>query len=218
MKKILPFLLFFTTVFHAQNDSIVVDNKYLEDQIYVGFVYQTLLGLPDEITQTGFSYGVGFGFIKDLPINKLRDKALGFGLGYNYNTHYFNFTESDSNADVNESVTKSNRVGIHNIELPVEFRFRTSTPTKYKFWRIYPGFKFSYGFSVNTNLKQSEDFDVKEIIKVNKFQYGITLSAGYNKWNLFAYYGLSELYNKQEHIPIDISPNELKLGLIFYML
>ncbi len=218
MKKVLFILLFFTSYLHSQNDTIHADDNYLEDQIYVSFVYQTLLSLPDEISQTGFSYGVGIGFIKDFPLNKPRNKGLGFGLGYNYNTHYFNFTEFNTPKEDDKSVIESNRVGMHTVELPIEFRFRTSTPTDYKFWRFYPGFKISYAFSINTNLKQSEDFDVEEIIEVNKLQYGLSLSTGYNQWNFYAYYGLSDLYNEKEDVHLDISPNELKLGLIFYIL
>ena len=41
----------------------------------------------------------------------------------------------------------SNTFFSHNLEVPFEFRWRTSTANKYQFWRIYTGVKFLYNFS-----------------------------------------------------------------------
>ena len=48
----------------------------------------------------------------------------------------------------------------------------------------------------NTSFGKTEDFDVSEIIEINDFIYGLTFSAGYNKWNLHLYYGLNNLFNE----------------------
>ncbi|RLD83903.1 MAG: PorT family protein, partial [Bacteroidetes bacterium] len=113
---------------------------------------------------------------------------------------------------------KSNKIGMHNVEVPIELRFRTSTPEKYKFWRVYPGFKFSYAFVENTRLKQREDFDVEEIIAINRFQYGPTFSVGYNKWNMHVYYGLSEIFSNAKNNSYTIGIHDFRIGLIFYIL
>ena len=107
---------------------------------------------------------------------------------------------------------------MHTIEFPVELRFRTSTSTKYKFWRIYPGIKFAYVFSLNTNLKQREDFLVEDVVEIDKFLYGLTLSAGYNKWNIHVYYGLNSLFSESKNNSYEIDIHEIRLGLIFYIL
>ena len=200
----------------AQNDDILIDEHYLEDQLYVSLSYQQLMNLPDEISQTGFSYSLSFGFIRDLPLNAERNRGLALGLGYNLNVHYFNV--DDIGLEEDESTVKNNKVALSMIELPIEFRFRNSSPVRYKFWRFYPGIKLSYSFYDSNNIKQSEDFDVSEVIQINDFQYGVSLSAGYNNWNFYTYYGISTLFNESKSYPNDIEANEIKLGIIFYLL
>ena len=78
MPKIAIFFLFISSLVLAQNDSIIVDDKYLEDQFYANFTYIGLLNTPPQISKTGFSYGIGLGFIKDLPVNESRN--FGFGV------------------------------------------------------------------------------------------------------------------------------------------
>jgi hypothetical protein len=219
MKNFVILFFFLSGVAYAQSDSTFVDTKYLEDQLYVNVTYIKMLSMPKPISQTGFSYGLGLGFIKDLPVNTKRTIGFGMGLGYALNSLYFSVKESTPESSVNESIElSSNKVTMHNVEVPVEFRFRTSTPKKYKFWRVYPGFKFSYIFATNNRFKQREGFDVKDVIDINKFQYGPTLSVGYNKWNLCVYYSLSEVFSNTENNPYSIGIHELRLGLIFYIL
>jgi hypothetical protein len=217
MRRLVLLLFFLSGIAYAQTDSTFVDTKYLEDQIYVNVAYIKLLNMPEPINQTGFSYGIGLGFIKDLPLNTKRNIGFGIGLGYAFNSIYFNIKETSPELSENIEL-KSNKVGMHNVEVPVEFRFRTSNPEKYKFWRVYPGFKFSYAFAVNTRLKQREGFDVEDIIKINKFQYGPTLSVGYNKWNLYVYYGMNEVFSNKISTSYSIGIHDLRLGLIFYIL
>ena len=87
MRKIAIIFLFFSSILFAQNDSTFVDNKYLEDQLYVNLTYIRLLNTPDQISQNGFSFGLGLGVIKDLPLNKRRNLGLGIGLAYEFNTY-----------------------------------------------------------------------------------------------------------------------------------
>jgi Outer membrane protein beta-barrel domain len=219
MRKIAILFLFFTSYLIAQNDNTFVDNKYLEDQLYINLTYIKLLELPNQISQTGLSFGLGLGFIKDLPVNKQRNIGFGIGLGYGLNNYYFNVKEdviTPENPD--SSVLKSNKIVLHTVEMPIEFRIRTSTAQRYNFWRIYPGFKMAYVFSTKTNLKQREDFDVSDVIDFNKFIYGITLSTGYDKWNFHVYYGLNELFTNSINNPNNFVIQDLRLGLIFYIL
>jgi len=219
MRSLIVLFFLLTGIIHAQSDSTFVDTKYLEDQLYVNVTYVKMLSMPDPISQTGFSYGFGLGFVKDLVVNKRRNIGFGLGLGYALNSLYFSVKESVSESLENETlILRSNKVTLHNVEVPVEMRFRTSTPEKYKFWRVYPGFKLSYIFATNTRLGQREGFDVKNVIEINKFQYGPTLSIGYNKWNFYMYYGLSEVFSNTKNNPYEIGIHDLRLGLIFYIL
>jgi hypothetical protein len=218
MRKITFFLLFSFTLLHAQNEITFEDDSYLEDQIYFSLTYIKLTELPAPFSQTGFSYGLGFGGIRDLPLNKRRNFGLGVGLGYSVNINYFNVKEAIPLQPQNTSNTlKSNKVTTHSLEMPFELRFRTSTSQKYKFWRLYPGFKMGYIFATNSNLKQREDFQVDDIIEISKFNYGLTFSAGYNKWNFHLYYGLNDLFTEAENNSYTIGIQDLRLGLIFYI-
>ncbi len=217
MRKIAVLFLLFSGFLHAQNDSTFVDDKYLEDQIYFNLTYIQMLNLPDRIAQSGFSFGLGGGFIKDFPLNKRRNIGIGAGLGYGLNNYYFNVQLDVVTPSDEDLPPKNNKVIMHTIELPLELRFRGSTASKYKFWRVYPGVKIAYAFARNTDFGKSADFDVKDIIEVNKLLYGLTLSTGYNKWNLHVYYGLNDLFNETPNNNYDINISDLRIGLIFYI-
>ena len=217
MRKIAVLFFLFSGFLHAQNDSTFVDDKYLEDQLYFNLTYIHMLNLPDRISQSGFSFGLGGGFIKDFPLNKTRNIGLGVGLGYGLNNYYFN-VRLDVATPTNEDITEANnKIIMHTVELPLELRFRGSTASKYKFWRLYPGIKISYAFAKNTDFGKSADFYVKDIIEVNEFLYGLTFSAGYNKWNLHVYYGLNDLFNATQNNDYDINIRDLRVGLVFYI-
>ncbi len=217
MRKIALIFLLFSGLIHAQKDSTFVDNKYLEDQLYFNLTYIHMLNLPDRISQSGFSFGLAGGFIKDLPLNENRNVGLGAGIGYGFNNYYFNVELDAVDPSETDVIVKNNKIILHTLEVPIEFRFRSSTPTKYKFWRFYPGFKIAYVFANNTSFGRSADFDVSDIISINDFIYGLTFSAGYNKWNLHLYYGLNDLFNETEVNDYKINISDFRIGLIFYI-
>lgn len=216
MRKIAVLFFLFSGFLQAQNDSTFVDDKYLEDQIYFNLTYIQMLNLPDRISQSGFSFGLGGGFIKDFPINERRNIGLGAGLGYGLNNYFFN-VKLDEAVPNDDSGAVNNKIILHTVELPIELRFRGSTASKYKFWRFYPGIKIAYTFAKNTSFGKSADFNVKDFIKVNELLYGLTFSAGYNKWNLHLYYGLNDLFNETQNNDVDINISDLRVGLIFYI-
>ncbi|MCP4882478.1 MAG: PorT family protein [Flavobacteriales bacterium] len=217
MRKIAVLIFLFSSFLHAQNDSTFVDDKYLEDQLYFNLTYIHLLNLPDRISQSGFSFGLGVGFIKDFPLNEKRNIGLGAGLGYGFNNYFFNVKIDEEIPIEGVKIDLNNKIILHTVELPIELRFRGSTATKYKFWRFYPGFKIAYAFGRRTSFGKSEDLNVKDIIEVNELLYGLTFSAGYNKWNFYLYYGLNDLFNTTPVNDFDINISDLRAGLIFYI-
>ena len=78
--KILRILLFlFLAVSTMAQDSIQkadVDNLYREDQIYAGITYNLLTDVPSNVNLKGFSGGIYFGFLRDMPINDERNFAV----------------------------------------------------------------------------------------------------------------------------------------------
>lgn len=213
--------------FTQEIENKAADSLYKEDQFYAGITYNMLGSTPSGLSQSGFSTGFHLGFIKDMPINKNRDVAIGVGLGYSSNSFNHNlFVNKNilgnfeySILDDNNSYSK-NKFSMHLVELPIEFRWRTSTPTSYEFWRIYMGFKLGYVFA-NTTKYVSDLRTIKynNLAGFNDFQYGLTISAGYNTWNVYLYYALNPIFT--EDVIIDgnkTSINAVKVGLIFYIL
>lgn len=214
----------------SQNEEVVtleVDNNYKEDQFYFGVTYN-LLGLrPEDVKQSGFSTGFHLGFIKDMPINAARNKAIGLGIGLSANSYNQNLLIQKDDAgfvsysviDDSDTFTR-NRFSTNFIEVPLEFRWRTSTATNYEFWRIYAGFKFSYMLSHAAKYDGDlGSFKYNDISDFNKLEYGLTLSAGYNTWNLHLYYALSPVFSndaKLDGVSMDI--HAIKVGLMFYIL
>jgi hypothetical protein len=223
MKNLLPLVtLLFAILGYTQsnNDSI---SKYLEDQLYVAVHYNNFLNNPKEFATYGFSNGFSFGFIKDIPLNIKRNKGIGVGLGYAANSYKNNlkFTEVNNNLliAVNSDGFITNKLVTNSIELPVEFRWRTSNPVKFKFWRIYTGFKISYLLKSNYSYAdETISYDIKNSDNVNKWNYGLTLSAGYSTFNVYTYYGLKPIFKDFIINNENFSPRELKIGLIFYIL
>lgn len=231
MKKPLIFLIFtffVTAVFSQEITSKVVDSLYKEDQFYIGTTYNVLSNIPDNLAQNSFSLGFHLGFIKDMPINKRRNKSIGIGLGYSTNSYIQNMLIQQDNSgnfsyNIIDTETVSftkNKFSEHVLELPIEYRWRTSTKKSYKFWRIYTGVKLGYVLANRSKFKGSlGELKYNNIEDFNTFQYGFTLSVGYNTWNVFVYYGLNPIFSDTAQLNgenLDI--NAIKVGLMFYVL
>lgn len=202
-----------------------IDSLYREDQFYFSFTINTLRNKPDGLTENKFSSGFSTGFLRDFPINEKRTFAIAPGLGFTFNNFNQNLAITESNGipvyTIIDSDTefRKNRFSQFLVDVPIEFRWRTSTFESHKFWRIYGGLKLSYliydksvyedelGKIVVTNNK---DFD--------KFQYGTYISAGYNTINVYAYYGLNSLFKSAKTSTESVDMNSLNIGIVFYIL
>lgn len=203
-----------------------VDSLYREDQFYLGVTYNILQDRPPGVTQNSFSYGLLLGFIRDMPINKARTVAIGVGLGYALNSYYSNLRAIQSGDEIQYIIPgagvsyKRNKLETHMLELPIELRWRNSNPTDFSFWRIYAGMKLGYIVGSRSKYVTDTFKDTFYNTDTRNFQYGLTLSVGYNALNLHMYYGLNELFEDGVSGPegeaIGMPP--LRIGLIFYIL
>jgi len=66
---IICFAFVFQYSFSQEIENKPVDSLYKEDQFYAGLTYNFLGNKPINLSQSGFSFGFHFGFIKDMPIN-----------------------------------------------------------------------------------------------------------------------------------------------------
>lgn len=216
----------FSLLGQAETTLKEADHRYLEDQFYVGVTYNFLLDKPSDVSQSNLSYGLQGGLIKDIPLNRRRNVAIGLGLGYGLYSYYSNLRVIEDSSGFGYSVIEDkddfnrNKIETHMIELPLEFRWRTSTAESYKFWRLYAGFKLGYVVGGRSKYVPSEGS--KESFyntDIREFHYGLTLNFGFNTFNLQAYYALNNLM--EDNIQLEgseIKMVPLRLGLIFYIL
>ena len=207
-------------------DSIPIDNKYLEDQFSAAVWYNLLQEKPENVIQRNLSYGLGLNFIKDIPFNQRRNFGVGLGLGVSVNSYYSNLVATDNGDSfisyriaTSEDAIKRSKIGTYGINLPFEVRWRSSRADTYRFWRVYAGVKTAYIFASNSKLVTDSIKTSLHNPNIEQWQYGLSLSVGYNTWNLHLYYSLSNLLDENALLnnnPINIKP--LRVGLIFYIL
>ena len=227
MNKIVFLYLFWLLpmVVVSQTESeLALDSLYREDQIYIGVTYNTFIQAPESLSQTNFSPGFKVGFIRDFPINYKRNIAIGLGVGYALNAYSQNLKISaDTSGNLNyEFLTgqnyQKNRFSYQAVEIPIEFRWRTSNAQSYKFWRIYSGFKASYIFTSKSLYRAENQTEINRDLDLNPWQYGLTLSAGYNNWNASLYYGLNSIFENASTAQTSFEMKSLRIGIMFYIL
>jgi hypothetical protein len=204
---------------------VKIDSLYREDQFYFGFTYNTLTNKPDGLSQNKLSTGFSVGFLRDMPTNKNRTHAIATGIGLSYNNYNQNLAiyKSDQAPTYSliaaETSFNKNKFSQLLVEVPIEFRWRTSTYESHKFWRINGGFKLSYLIHDRSIF---EDAQGKIIVTnnkdFNKLLYGAYLSMGYNTINVYAYYGLNSLFKTAKIDGEPIAMKSLNIGVIFYIL
>ena len=209
----------------APNDDS--DTKYREDQFYIGITYNLLSDVPvgeglDAILK------MQFGFLRDMPINKRRNLAIAVGAGLAFNEYgqlLFIGEAPDGKTiftvlnDQNVDFTR-NRFSTSTIEAPIEFRWRSSTPDIYKFWRVYVGFKLGYAFWYKSTFKQpGNNVTQTDIPEFEKMRLGTSITFGYNSFNFIASYSLNPFF--KDAITTDgqeVNFRTLQVGMMFYIL
>ncbi len=225
------FIIFVSYFGISQNeddeDKTELYKNYREDQFYISVTYNLLNNKPEDVNQNGFSSGFHLGFIRDMPINEKRNMSLGIGIGTSSNSYNQNISILRSNNDITYAIIDESEINVsknkfttYMLEMPFEFRWRTSTATDYSFWRIYSGFKVGYLLHSSTKFKSDEGSEkLSNVNDFNKIQYGLTLSVGYGTWNFHMYYGLNSIFEDSAQLegkPLDL--RSFKIGLMFYIL
>ena len=225
MNKIIHILFFQFVIVNmfSQKDSLQIGDRYAEDQIYASISFSQFITQPSSIRESNFSYSFSTGFIKDIILNKQGNFSIAAGLGYGFDmfNHQLKVEEiNNSSKFSNDNSVYSNIFKSHNLEIPLEFRWRTSTAIKYNFWRVYTGVTFLYNLSNKFQFTDSTNTLVKysNVSAYNKFQYGLTVSAGYKEFNIHVFYGLTPLFKDATINNEAINTKILKLGLIFFIL
>jgi hypothetical protein len=204
---------------------IKIDSLYREDQFYFSITINTLQNKPKGLSQDKFSSGFSVGFLRDFPVNKKRTVAIAPGIGLAYNNYNQNVKITELNQVPVYTIIESNVTYDKNrfsqllVEVPIEFRWRTSTFESHKFWRIYGGIKMGY-LLYDKSIYQDANgkIAVNNNKDFNKFQYGTYITAGYNSINVYAYYGLNSLFQSAKTTTETIDMNSFNVGIMFYIL
>ncbi len=200
-----------------------VDSLYREDQFYVGITYNVIQNRNSGISQGKFTPSFSFGFLRDMPVNKKRTVAIAAGLGYAINNFNQNIATQEINGNYTYNILNTdfvkNKQILHYIDLPIEFRWRNSTPESHKFYRVYLGFKASYLVFDQLNFEDvNQSISVNSNPDFNKIQYGTYLSLGNNTINLYVYYGLNPIFKSAFLNNEPLKLKTLNLGFMFYIL
>ena len=226
---LLLIFLFFANAFFAQVKTLETVfaksvSLYREDQFYFGITYNRLLKMPEGMTQNGLSIGVNAGFLRDFPVNKSRTVAIAIGFGFAYNKYHQNLLVTAANSAysyviLDKTPFDRNKFEQVTIDVPLELRWRNSTPEKHQFFRVYGGFRLSYLVFDKTKFV-SNDFSEKtqNNSDFNKLQYGPTISVGYNTWNFHAFYGMNPIFKSAFTNGEKLQMSNVNFGLIFYIL
>ena len=210
------FLFFAINLLNSQEN---ISPKYKEDQIFFDFNFNFQLKNIEGYRQNGFSRSFNLGLLKDVSFNKKGNKGIAFGFGYGY-TRLVNNLDigQDSYFSINVDSALRNKLSFHSIQFPIELRLRTSTHENFEFWRFYFGYKLNYNFLT----KYKPFFGRKTLLKnfVSEFTHCLSLSVGFNTWNIRFETGLSPiikvLTNNTKTIKDDLLLSSV--GLVFYIL
>ena len=220
---ILLYVLIIPMLVAAQKNNLLEGDAYADDQVYVSVGYNQFFGQPSAITKSSFSYAFSGGFMKDLILNKTGTISIAAGIGYGFDffNHELRVDEVDgSTVFGNANGITENTFTAHNIELPFELRWRTSTAIKYGFWRVYSGVKVLYNLQNKFQYLEGDANQVKytNVAAYNKLQYGLTTSAGYDAFNVYVFYGMTPVFKKGTINGETVASKIIKFGLIFYFL
>lgn len=225
----LPFLLpFYLLAQEGNSIPQVIDSLYREDQIYFGITYNIVNGSPAGIESSQFSGGFHAGFIRDMPLNEQRNIAVGLGLGWSIDTYGHNlFVGKEVDRDVTRFqildrgriAFDTNRFTTQSIDLPIQFRWRTSTVDSHRFWRVYTGLRPAYAYYFRTNFEQDGNtYKESDIPEFERFRLGATFTFGYNTFNFNFYYSLNSFFKNATVNQESLDLRTFQVGLMFYLL
>ncbi len=198
------------------------------DRVVVDLFHDNWLTKPDGVETKWYGRGAGLYtmFNKNI-IKKNVNIGFGVGLtshnvyhnmlvGYNaiadsavlinYPTRIPNNATTVADDSLNIEY-KKNKISTTYIDVPIELRFMTNANAKGRRFKIAVGGRVGYLINGHTKYKGGDylygtntDIKLKQgiIQNINKLRYGATARIGYGNFNLFGYYALSQMFEKNK--------------------
>ena len=202
--------------------------------LYLGF--NTLNNKPSELN-TEFFKSRTFNVYYQYPINIFGAKS-GFsfnpGIGiasdkfaFERGNNLFNNPEVGPNSSEllavsevygDDIVLGVNNVGLNFLEVPLEFRYHFNKNNYDKSVRVAIGGKVGYLFQAQTKIAFSDSDGLERKIKdrqafgFNQFRYGVHARLGFPGFNLWGYYGLNEVFQKNKG-PFNTQATQFNFGV-----
>ncbi|MEX1192863.1 MAG: hypothetical protein WED10_05275 [Brumimicrobium sp.] len=227
MRKVLLTLSIISLLIHCvngqeENEQPRTEIKYnpfktpVEDQddIWeVKFGSGHLLPNNNSIQTNKFAFNVGIQYFYEINFSPKKRFALAIGLGYNFqqlktngifdNSPEYTFTASNNIPDLSNP-----RLNIHELNFPVEFRFKLKSELK---------FYFAYNFTVPISSKMKytqadDERNEKNVAPIEVFQHGPSLRIGYKDFFLFTRYNVSSLFLTPEFEDVRVFSFGVSLG------
>jgi len=206
-----------------------IDEKYREDQFYVGITYNMISDVPDNVNLKGVTGGLQFGYLRDMPINEQRNWAVAVGLGMSLDQYGQNLliTEDQDNNTIFRVINDdlidldANRFSTYTLEVPIELRWRTSAPNVYQFWRVYAGMRVGYAYWYQSKFKGGgTEVKQSDIDEFDPWRFTANISAGYGPFNVYFSYAINPFFTdaRIEQTQEEFGFKPLRLGIIFYIL
>lgn len=174
-----------------------------EDWFFADFGYDYLLNSPDGISQSFIPFSFSGSIMKEKPFGKGKFAIAG-GLGYTGHSFYNNLgisTDLSSGKEkfriLDTDSIERNRLTSEYIDAIFELRYRTLPNTNGKFFRWYVGVKGGVRVNSISRLRTKNAIvSYENLGALNRYKYGAYTRIGYGWINIYAYYGLSELFTE----------------------
>lgn len=194
---------------------------YREDQFYFGASFISFSGGASAFKQNGFSPHFQIGFVRDIPLVPSGKLAMGVGVGYDSQRWVSNWLRVSKDNSVAYTFWESGssfekmEYSFQSLVIPICIRWRSSSVTNYKFWRVYSGVKWHWNYAVKA-INASEKIRISQ--EVNRWTPEAYASFGYNTWNFYVGYDLKGMFSGLPNTEALGDLRTLKIGLIFYVL
>ncbi len=217
MKNIflLSLIFAFSISVFAQEEDFETSSRFGKaDRLIFDFYSDIWMGAPDSVNIRGYNPGASISLMQDFALGSSNfSLAIGLGIGthnFHHNATIFKDTLDYSYFQNRVDTPKMNKLVLSFIDVPIELRFRTKRANVFRF-----SIGGKIGYMVNNHIKfVSEGLKIKSynIKDVNPLRYGVTARVGYKMYNLFVYYSLSTLFEKDKGT--EMAPLSIGISII----
>ncbi len=209
----------------------------IKGDLFVDFGFNTLNNRPEDMDTRFFaSRTVNIYFQRPINLGEgsglTFNPGIGFGLdkmAFSDNKTLINDPDKGSNSsqlvDIEEvygdNITvNSNTMAANYIDIPLEFRYHLNKSDYNQGFRISLGAKVGMLYDAHTKIDFTDESGLDSKIKnkqsygLSPFRYGVYTRVGLPGFNLWAYYGLNEVFESGQG-PFEAQAKQFNFGLSF---